>query len=268
MDIQHDLSDWKLQGSIIELRKCSVIAAGVTVSKLPAYKPHKTMKYDYDPIPLSHSDAYGSAEMLVRARDYADVISQRRSVRHFSNKPIPREVIEACIRAAGSAPSGANHQPWHFVCISDPTIKHEIRLAAEEEERAFYDGRAGDQWLDDLQGLGTDAQKPFLETAPWLIAIFAERYGFDDNGEKQKNYYVPESVGIATGLLINALHNIGLATLTHTPNPMKFLSKILGRPANERPMVLLVVGHPAPDAKVPKAATVKKPLDQISSFFE
>ena len=226
------------------------------------------MKYDYDPIPLNHSDTYGSAEMLVRARDYAGVISERRSVRHFSNKPISREVIEACIRAAGSAPSGANHQPWHFVCISDPTIKREIRLAAEEEERAFYDGRAGDQWLDDLQGLGTDAKKPFLETAPWLIAIFAERYGFDDNGEKQKNYYVPESVGIATGLLINALHNIGLATLTHTPNPMKFLSKILGRPANERPMVLLVVGHAAPDAKVPRAATVKKSLDQISSFFE
>ena len=226
------------------------------------------MKYDYDPIPLNHSDTYGSAEMLVRARDYAGVISERRSVRHFSNKPISREVIEACIRAAGSAPSGANHQPWHFVCISDPTIKREIRLAAEEEERAFYGGRAGDQWLDDLHGLGTDAQKPFLETAPWLIAIFAERYGFDDNGEKQKNYYVPESVGIATGLLINALHNIGLATLTHTPNPMKFLSKILGRPANERPMVLLVVGHAAPDAKVPRAATVKKPLDQISSFFE
>ena len=226
------------------------------------------MKYDYDPIPLNHSDTYGSAEMLVRARDYAGVISERRSVRHFSNKPISREVIEACIRAAGSAPSGANHQPWHFVCISDPTIKREIRLAAEEEERAFYGGRAGDQWLDDLQGLGTDAKKPFLETAPWLIAIFAERYGFDDNGEKQKNYYVPESVGIATGLLINALHNIGLATLTHTPNPMKFLSKILGRPANERPMVLLVVGHAAPDAKVPRAATVKKPLDQISSFFE
>lgn len=225
------------------------------------------MKYDYDPIPLNHSDTYGSAEMLVRATDYADVIAQRRSVRHFSNKPIPREVIEACIRAAGSAPSGANHQPWHFVCISDPTIKREIRLAAEEEERAFYDGRAGDQWLDDLQGLGTDAQKPFLETAPWLIAIFAERYGFDDNGERQKNYYVPESVGIATGLLINALHNIGLATLTHTPNPMKFLSKILRRPTNERPMILLVVGHAAPDAKVPRAATVKKSLDQISSFF-
>ena len=226
------------------------------------------MKYDYDPIPLDYPHAPESEEMLARARDYVELISRRRSVRHFSDKPVPREVIEACLQAAGSAPSGANHQPWHFVCVSDSDIKQKIRVAAEEEERAFYGGRAGDQWLDDLHGLGTDAQKPFLETAPWLIAIFAERYGFDDSGEKQKNYYVPESVGIATGLLINALHNVGLATLTHTPNPMKFLSKILGRPGNERPMILLVVGHAAPDAKVPRAATVKKPLDQISSFFE
>ena len=179
-----------------------------------------------------------------------------------------REIIEACLQAAGSAPSGANHQPWHFVCVSDSDIKRKIRVAAEEEEQAFYGGRAGDQWLDDLQGLGTDAQKPFLETAPWLIAIFAKRYRFDDSGEKQKNYYVPESVGIATGLLINALHNVGLATPTHTPNPMKFLSKILGRPGDECPMTLLVAGHGAPEAKVPRAATVKKPLDQISSFFE
>ena len=226
------------------------------------------MKYDYDPIPLDYPHAPESEEMLARARDYVELISRRRSVRHFSDKPVPREVIEACLQAAGSAPSGANHQPWHFVCVSDSDIKQKIRVAAEEEERAFYGGRAGDQWLDDLHGLGTDAQKPFLEAAPWLIAIFAERYGFDDSGEKQKNYYVPESVGIATGLLINALHNVGLATLTHTPNPMKFLSKILGRPGNERPMILLVVGHAAPDAKVPRAATVKKPLDQISSFFE
>lgn len=226
------------------------------------------MKYDYDPIPLDYPHALESEEMLARAQDYVDLISRRRSVRHFSEKPVPREVIEACLQAAGSAPSGANHQPWHFVCVSDSDIKRKIRVAAEEEEHAFYSGRGGDQWLDDLHGLGTDAQKPFLETAPWLIAIFAERYGFDESGEKQKNYYVPESVGIATGLLINALHTIGLATLTHTPNPMKFLSKILGRPANERPMMLLVVGHPAPDAKVPRAATVKKPLEQISSFFE
>ena len=226
------------------------------------------MKYDYDPIPLDHPRAPEPEEMLARAREYVGLISRRRSVRHFSDKPVPRDVIEACLQAAGSAPSGANHQPWHFACVSDSDIKRKIRVAAEEEERAFYGGRAGDQWLDDLHGLGTDAQKPFLETAPWLIAIFAERYSFDDSGEKQKNYYVPESVGIATGLLINALHNVGLATLTHTPNPMKFLSKILGRPGNERPMILLVVGHAAPDAKVPRAATEKKPLDQISSFFE
>jgi nitroreductase len=226
------------------------------------------MKYDYDPIPIDYPAAPDSGEMLARAQDYVDQISRRRSVRHFSEKSVPREVIEACLQAAGSAPSGANHQPWHFACVSDPDIKREIRIAAEEEERAFYGGRAGDQWLDDLHGLGTDAQKPFIEAAPWLIAIFAERYGFDDSGEKQKNYYVPESVGIATGLLINALHHIGLATLTHTPNPMAFLSKILDRPKNERPMMLLVVGHPAADAMVPRAATLKKPLEQIASFFE
>jgi nitroreductase len=226
------------------------------------------MKYDYDPIPIDYPAAPDSGEMLARAQDYVDQISRRRSVRHFSDKSVPREVIEACLQAAGSAPSGANHQPWHFACVSDPDIKREIRIAAEEEERAFYGGRAGDQWLDDLHGLGTDAQKPFIEAAPWLIAIFAERYGFDDSGEKQKNYYVPESVGIATGLLINALHHIGLATLTHTPNPMAFLSKILDRPKNERPMMLLVVGHPAADAMVPRAATLKKPLEQIASFFE
>ncbi len=226
------------------------------------------MKYDYDPIPIDYPAAPDSGEMLARAQDYVDQISRRRSVRHFSEKSVPREVIEACLQAAGSAPSGANHQPWHFACVSDPDIKRKIRIAAEEEERAFYGGRAGDQWLDDLHGLGTDAQKPFIEAAPWLIAIFAERYGFDDSGEKQKNYYVPESVGIATGLLINALHHIGLATLTHTPNPMAFLSKILDRPKNERPMMLLVVGHPAADAMVPRAATLKKPLEQIASFFE
>ncbi|MDA0892103.1 MAG: nitroreductase family protein, partial [Proteobacteria bacterium] len=150
------------------------------------------MKYDYDPIPLDYPAAPDSGEMLARAQDYVDRISRRRSVRHFSEKSVPREVIEACLQAAGSAPSGANHQPWHFACVSDPDIKRKIRIAAEEEERAFYGGRAGDQWLDDLHGLGTDAQKPFIETAPWLIAIFAERYGFDDSGEKQKNYYVAE----------------------------------------------------------------------------
>ncbi len=152
--------------------------------------------------------------------------------------------------------------------MSDPAIKREIRLAAEAEERAFYGGKAGDEWLDDLKELGTDAQKPFLETAPWLIAIFAERYGVDENGEKRKNYYMAESVGIATGFLIAALHEAGLATLTHTPNPMKFLNQILGRPTNERPYILLVVGHPADDAMIPRAATVKKPLAQIATFAD
>ena len=226
------------------------------------------MKYDFDPVPLSAPDPMGCEEMLLRATQHYEFVSRRRTVRHFSSESISRDVIQACILTAGSAPSGANHQPWHFVCVSDPHIKQQIRRAAEAEERAFYGGKAGEQWLEDLQGLGTDAQKPFLEAAPWLIAVFAERYSLDPSGAKQKNYYVPESVGIATGLLITALHNVGLATLTHTPNPMKFLSKILGRPANERPTMLLVVGHPAEDAKVPRAATVKKPLDQISTFLE
>ena len=226
------------------------------------------MKYDFDPVPLSAPDPMGREEMLLRATQHYEFVSRRRTVRHFSSKSISRDVIQACILTAGSAPSGANHQPWHFVCVSDPHIKQQIRRAAEAEERAFYDGKAGDQWLEDLQGLGTDAQKPFLETAPWLIAVFAERYSLDPSGVKQKNYYVPESVGIATGLLITALHNVGLATLTHTPNPMKFLSKILGRPVNERATMLLVVGHPTEDAKVPRAATVKKPLDQISTSLE
>lgn len=226
------------------------------------------MKYDFDPVPLSAPDPMGCEEMLLRATQHYEFVSRRRTVRHFSSESISRDVIQACILTAGSAPSGANHQPWHFVCVSDPHIKQQIRRAAEAEERAFYGGKAGEQWLEDLQGLGTDAKKPFLETAPWLIAVFAERYSLDPSGVKQKNYYVPESVGIATGLLITALHNVGLATLTHTPNPMKFLSKILGRPVNERATMLLVVGHPAEDAKVPRAATVKKPLDQISTFLE
>ena len=226
------------------------------------------MKYDFDPVPLSAPDPMGCEEMLLRATQHYEFVSRRRTVRHFSSESISRDVIQACILTAGSAPSGANHQPWHFVCVSDPHIKQQIRRAAEAEERAFYGGKAGEQWLEDLQGLGTDAKKPFLETAPWLIAVFAERYSLDPSGVKQKNYYVPESVGIATGLLITASHNVGLATLTHTPNPMKFLSKILGRPVNERATMLLVVGHPAEDAKVPRAATVKKPLDQISTFLE
>jgi nitroreductase len=226
------------------------------------------MDYNYDPIPLPHRQELTPEESLARARAYCDFIRTRHTVRHFSDEPVDRAVIEACLGAAGSAPSGANHQPWHFACVSDPQTKREIRLAAEKEERDFYGGKAGDTWLDDLKELGTDAHKPFLETAPWLIAIFAERYGVLESGEKQKHYYTPESVGIATGFLLNALHHAGLATLTHTPNPMKFLNGILARPDNERPYILLVVGHPARDAMIPRAATIKKPLEKIASFIE
>lgn len=225
------------------------------------------MDYDYDPIPLPRRDVPDAAGSAARARDFYERIRQRHSIRDFSDRPVERRVIEDCLRAAGSAPSGANHQPWHFACVRDPEVKARIRAAAEREEREFYGGKAGDEWLGDLKKIGTDANKPFLEVAPWLIAIFLERYGFDETGKKRKNYYTAESVGIATGLLITALHEAGLATLTHTPNPMRFLSEILHRPKNERPYLLLVVGYPARDARIPRAATQKKSLDQIASFF-
>ena len=230
--------------------------------------------YDYDPIPLDPPSRLSDAEMQRAATLHKDFVSRRRSVRAFSAEPIDRTVIEACVLAAGAAPSGANHQPWHFVCISDAQTKRAIREAAETEERAFYGGKAGEAWLSDLKKIGTDASKPFLETAPWLIAVFAERYAEDANGVRHKNYYVPESVGIATGFLINACHQLGLATLTHTPNPMKFLTRIswdryriLGRPKSERLFVSLVVGHPSLEATVPRAATIKKQLDQITTFI-
>ena len=224
------------------------------------------MDYNYDPIPLPHRAHFSPEESQARADAYYDSIQKRHTVRQFTDEPVERTLIERCVLAAGTAPSGANHQPWHFACVSSPDIKREIREAAEAEERAFYGGKAGSEWLEDLKKMGTDASKPFLETAPWLIAIFVKRHGIDEQGNKQKNYYTSESVGIATGFLINALHEAGLATLTHTPNPMKFLSKILERPANERPFVLLVVGHPAADAVIPRAATVKKRIEEIASF--
>ncbi|MEM1435402.1 MAG: nitroreductase family protein [Pseudomonadota bacterium] len=222
---------------------------------------------DYDPVPLPERRVVSAAESRQRALDYYQEIRQRHTVRDFKAEPVERSVIEDCLRAAGTAPSGANHQPWHFVCIGDPAVKRKIRLAAEAEERAFYDGKAGDRWLDDLKSLGTDASKPFLEVAPWLIAIFAQPKSPDEAGAERKNYYVKESVGIATGFLINALHTAGLATLTHTPNPMKFLNEILGRPASDRAFLLLVVGHAADDATIPRSATVKKPLEAISTFL-
>ncbi|MDF1699887.1 MAG: nitroreductase family protein, partial [Planctomycetota bacterium] len=189
---------------------------------------------------------------------------RRRTVREYSDRPIPPGVLEDCLRAAGTAPSGANLQPWHFVVVQDPEIKRRIRLAAEEEERAFYDGRAPQSWLDALAPLGTDAHKPFLERAPALIAIFGERYGIAADGSKQKRYYVDESVGLATGLLIAALHKAGLATLTHTPSPMGFLREILGRGDNERPFLLLVVGYPDADARVPDIG--RKALEEFVTF--
>lgn len=201
------------------------------------------------------------ASMLSDARVFYALMQSRRTVREFSSQPVDPELIRLAVRTAGTAPSGANQQPWSFVAIGDPEIKRAIRLAAEEEERAFYQGRAGDEWLDALAPLGTDADKPFLETAPWLIAIFAQRWGVDDKGRRIKHYYVPESVSIAIGLLIASLHSAGLATLTHTPSPMGFLNQICGRPDNEKPLVLLVVGHPAGHARVP--AISRKPEDEI-----
>ena len=243
------------------------VDAGYTDSSLREHRQGLFMDYEYDPIPLVLPRRLTDEELLLQSEANYRCLSTRRTVREFSDEPIDRAVIEACVLAAGSAPSGANHQPWHFVCVNDAIIKRSIREPAEAEERAFYGGKAGDTWLSDLNKLGTNASKPFLETAPWLIAVFAERYRLDSTGARQKNYYVPESVGIATGLLITACHQLGLATLTHTPNPMKFLNQILSRPQNERPFVLLVVGHPADDATVPRAATLKKSLSEVATFL-
>ncbi len=196
--------------------------------------------------------SYPEEEMRSRAWALYAEMRRRRSVRDFSPRPVPRTVIEACLRTAGSAPSGANKQPWHFVVVTDPALKRRIREAAEEEERAFYTRRAPEDWLQDLAPLGTGPEKPFLEVAPCLIAIFAQAYGVDSQGRRHKHYYVSESVGIATGFLIAALHHAGLACLTHTPSPMRFLNTILERPSNERPFLLLVVGYPAEDAQVPR----------------
>lgn len=215
-------------------------------------------------IPLSTYREYPAEEMTARAESFYEEIRGRRTVRAFADRPVDQAIIEHCLRAAGTAPNGANLQPWHFVVVSDPMVKRQIRLAAEAEEREFYGGRAPQEWLDALAPIGTDAHKPFLETAPYLIAIFAQAHGVATDGSKIKHYYVTESVGIATGILITALHHAGLATLTHTPSPMGFLNEILGRPANERPFLLLVVGYPAADATVPQIT--KKSLDEFVSF--
>lgn len=217
----------------------------------------------YDPLPLPERRALSEVQALAEARAFLDLMRTRHTVREFDPRPVPEELIATAIAAAGTAPSGANQQPWHFAAISDPALKARIRAAAEAEEARFYEGGAGDAWLAALEPIGTGAEKPHLTRAPWLIAIFAQRYGQAPDGTRRKHYYVPESVGIATGLLITALHKAGLATLTHTPSPMKFLGGLLNRPENEKPVMVLAVGHAARNATIPRAATIKKPLDEI-----
>jgi iodotyrosine deiodinase len=216
-------------------------------------------------VPLQGYQEYTEEEMKRRASAFCDSMRKRRTVREFSDRPVPREVIKNCLRTAGSAPNGANMQPWHFVVVTDPQIKRAIREGAEVEERKFYSERATPEWLEALASLGTDEHKPFLETAPYLIVIFAQSYGLDDDGGRIRHYYVQESVGIATGILIAAVHEAGLASLTHTPSPMGFLNEILERPANERPFLILVVGYPADNAHVPDIS--KKSLDEIATFL-
>ena len=202
------------------------------------------------------------SETQARAADFFTEMNRRRSVRDFSADPVPRELIELAMCTASTAPSGAHRQPWRFVAVDDPTTKREIRLAAEAEERESYSHRMPSDWLEALAPLGTTEEKPFLETVPWIVVVFEETHGFNDDGSIRKNYYVKESVGIACGFFIAALHHMGLATLTHTPSPMRFLSKILGRPKNERPYILFPIGYPAADATVPKLR--RKSLDEIS----
>jgi len=216
-------------------------------------------------IPYKTFQEYSLEEMQERAKTFREEMQRRRTIRTFSSRPVSCVVIEECIRAAGTAPNGANMQPWHFVVVSDPDVKRQIREGAEVEEREFYERRASEEWLEVLAPLGTDWHKPFLEDAPYLIVIFGLSKTILPDGEKRKNYYVTESVGIATGMLITALHHAGLASLTHTPSPMAFLNKILKRPANERPFLVLVVGYPAEGTTVPDIS--KKPLDEIVTFI-
>jgi nitroreductase len=222
---------------------------------------------DYQALALPDRADYDDAEMGQRSADFYAHLKTRHSIRDYSPKPVPRKVIEDCILAAGTAPSGANQQPWHFVAISNPNMKAQVRAAAEIEEEKFYDGGGGDAWLKALEPIGTDASKPHLDIAPWLIIVFAQRWGHRD-GERVKHYYVPESVGIATGMLITALHTAGLSCLTHTPNPMKFLNELCRRPENEKPVMILAVGHPGDAATVPAIAKKKKPLDEIATIYD
>ena len=217
-------------------------------------------------VPLSGYVELPTDEMRERANAFLREAQLRRTVRDFSDRPVPRDIIEMCVLAAGTAPNGAHRQPWRFVIVSSPEIKRAIRVAAEDEEKEFYGGRAPEDWLEALAPLQTDERKPFLESAPYLIVVFAESYAIEESGEKSKNYYVTESVGIATGMLVTAIHRAGLVSLTHTPSPMGFLNEVLGRPENERAFLILVVGYPTPDATVPKLQ--RKSLEDIATFIE
>jgi iodotyrosine deiodinase len=221
---------------------------------------------DYPTIPLPAYKEYPLEEMRQRLNDFYVDVNRRRTVRDFSDRPVPRDIIETALKVANTAPSGANLQPWHFAVVSGPETKRKIREAAEAEEREFYSHRASPEWLAALEPLGTDSNKPFLETAPYLIAVFLQKFGHLPDGRKVKHYYPTESTGLATGMLITALHRAGLVTLTHTPSPMKFLNQILGRPTSERPFLLLVTGYPAAGAEVPDIS--RKPLEDFSSFID
>lgn len=218
-------------------------------------------------IPYAALPEMADAERIAAARDFREEMAKRRTCRMFADTPVPKEIIEEAILAAGSAPSGANHQPWHFAAISTADLRHQLRLAAELEEEEFYAGRAGQEWLEALAPLGTDEDKGYLDVAPWSIVVFGQRKGGIEPDDDKQNYYVVESVGIAVGLMLATLHKAGLATLTHTPSPMGFLRELCGRPANEKPIMVVVVGHPAADATIPVHATLKKPLDQISTWL-
>ncbi len=225
------------------------------------------MTLDYQPVPLPDFQEYPVEDMRQRATAFYDLIRRRHTVREFSPRPVPRDIIDTCLRAAGTAPNGANHQPWHFAVVGDGEVKRRIRIEAEKEEAEFYAGRAGEEWLQALKPLGTDASKPFLEIAPWLICIFGARKSRSADGVLRKNYYVPESVAIATGILLTALHCSGLVTLTHTPSPMRFLNGICDRPDTEKPYILMVVGYPADTCTIPAHAMEKRPLNEIASYF-
>jgi len=217
----------------------------------------------YEAVPLTGCNPLSDTDSLAAASSFLETMKTRHTVRDFADTPVSQNVIETCVAAAGRAPSGANHQPWHFVAIANGGLKQQIRQAAEKEERNFYGGSAGDEWIRALEPIGTGPDKPHLEAAPWLIIVFAQRWGEFDNGSRYKNYYVPESVGLATGFLITALHMAGLSSLIHTPNPMKFLNPLLNRPASEKPVMIIAAGHAAKSATIPKAATIKKPFNEI-----